>query len=216
METWTLLNELVPALLLGTVVTIQVSVFALLVGLVLGLLVGVARVYGTPIIYWTATAYSTLLRAVPAVVILFILFFVVARFIELSPLIAGIFAVGIASSAYQAEIFRGAINSVSEAQMIAARAVGMSRFKAIRYIILPQAFRIVIPAWSNEAAQVLKNSSLVYVLGVPELLREAQYVAARTFEPFIVFGTAALIYLVLTVVTARGLDLLERRVKIPT
>lgn len=215
MDTWSLLRELVPRLLQGTVVTLEVSVVALAVGLVVGSLVGIARVYGSPIVFWIATTYSTILRAVPPVAILFILYFVVAQFIDLPPLIAGMLAVGIASSAYQAEILRGAISSVSESQMIAARAVGMSRFKAIRWIILPQAFRLAIPAWSNEAAQVIKNSSLVYILGVPELLREAQYVAARTFEPFLVFGAAAAIYFILTVVTARGLDLVERRVKVP-
>jgi polar amino acid transport system permease protein len=123
----------------------------------------------------------------PVVVIIFILFFVIAELVDLSPFLAGAIALGFASGAYQSEIFRGAILSVPPGQMIAARAIGMSRFSAIRSIILPQAIRLAIPAWSNEFTLVLKDSTLVYVIGVPELLRRAQWVSARTLEPFIAF-----------------------------
>jgi polar amino acid transport system permease protein len=98
--------------------------------------------------------------------------------------------------------------------MVAARAIGMSRVKAIRYVVLPQAIRLAIPAWSNEAAIVLKDSSLVYVIGVPEILRRAEYVSARTLEPFVAFGAAALIYFCLTFIANRGLDYMERRYKL--
>ena len=92
----------------------------------------------------------------------------------------------------------------------------MTQTQAVRYIILPQAFRLALPAWSNEASGMIKASSLVYALGVPELLRQAEYVSARTFDPFPPFITAAVIYLVLTVATNLGLRALERRVAIPT
>jgi len=123
---------------------------------------------------------------------------------------------GIISSGYQLEVFRGAIQSVGSGQMVAARSIGMSRIKAIRHIILPQAIRIAIPPWSNEAATVVKDSSLVYALGVAEILRRAQFVSARTYEPFLAFSIAALIYFVLTFVTNRILDKVERRIEIPT
>jgi len=98
--------------------------------------------------------------------------------------------------------------------MMAARAIGMSRMKAIVNIILPQAFRLAIPPWSNEAAIVLKDSSLVYVLGVPEMLRRAQYVSARTHEPFVAFAAAAVLYFILTFITNRVLDAAERRFRL--
>ena len=123
---------------------------------------------------------------------------------------------GIISSGYQLEVFRGAIQSVGSGQMVAARSIGMSRIKAIRHIILPQAIRIAIPPWSNEAATVVKDSSLVYALGVAEILRRAQFVSARTYEPLLAFSIAALIYFVLTFVTSRILDKVERRIEIPT
>jgi polar amino acid transport system permease protein len=92
----------------------------------------------------------------------------------------------------------------------------MSRIQAIRYIVLPQALRLAIPPWSNEASIVLKDSSLVYALGVPEILRRAQQLSANTQQPFLAFGTAALIYFVLVFATNRALDYLSERTKLPT
>lgn len=201
-------------LLPGLGVTLSITIIALAAGFILGTSMAVLRVYGGPVLSGLAATYSITVRAVPVVVIIFILFFVIARFVDLSPFLSGALALGFASGAYQSEIFRGAILSVPPGQMIAARAIGMSRFKAIRNIILPQAIRLAIPAWSNEVTLVLKDSTLVFVIGVPEILRRAQYASARTLEPFLAFGTAAVIYLVLTFLASRSLDVLERRYKI--
>lgn len=198
----------------GTGVTLGVTVIALLVGFLLGTVLGVLRVYGGPALAGFAATYSAVIRGIPVIVVIFILFFVIARFVNLSPFLAGALALGIASSAYQSEVLRGAIISVPRGQMMAARAIGMSRLKAIVFVVMPQALRLAIPPWSNEAAIVLKDSSLVYVLGVPEILRRAQYVSARTYEPFIAFAAAALIYFVLTFLTNRSLDAVERRYRL--
>jgi polar amino acid transport system permease protein len=148
-------------------------------------------------------------------VLLFILYFIVSGSINLSPFWAGSISLGIVSSAYQLEIIRGAILSVSSGQMMAARAVGMNKMQAIRNVILPQTLRLAIPPWSNEAAIVIKDSSLVYALGVPEILRRAQLISASTQEPFLAFTTAAIIYFVFVFITNRLLDLLERKLRIP-
>jgi polar amino acid transport system permease protein len=108
------------------------------------------------------TIYSVVVRAVPVVVIIFVLFFVIAEFVNLPPFWAGSLALGFASGAYQSEIFRGAIQSVAPGQMTAARAIGMSRTQAVRHIILPQAIRLALPGWGNEATLVLKDSTLVF------------------------------------------------------
>ena len=165
-------------ILLGTIVTNGVTLVALPFGLGIGLLMALAHTYGGKILYRVASAYSILLRGVPPIVLLFILFFVLSGSIDLSPFWAGSLSLGIVSSAYQMEIIRGALLAVSAGQMTAARAVGMSRLQAIRYIVLPQALRLAIPAWSNEASIVLKDSSLVYALGVTEILRRALSFAA--------------------------------------
>ena len=203
-------------ILRGTGVTVAVTLIALPMGFLLGLFLALVRVYGGNITSTFSAVYSIVMRGIPPVVLLFVLFFMVTGGINISPFWAGSISLGIISSGYQLEIFRGAILSIGTGQMIAARSIGMSRLKAIRYIIIPQALRVAIPPWSNEAASLVKDFSLVFVLGVPEILRRAQYVSARTYQPFLAFGIAAGIYFLLTFTTNRVLDLLEMRLRIPT
>ena len=198
----------------GLWVTASVTLISLAIGFVLGLLMAAMRIYGGPIFSGVAACYSIAVRAVPTVVIIFILYFVISKFVDLSPFVSGALALGFATGAYQSEVFRGAILSVPQGQMIAARAVGMSRFKAIFNIVLPQAIRLAIPAWTNEATLVLKDSTLVYAIGVPEILRRAQYASARTLEPLAAYCTAAVLYLTLAFIISRSMDALERRYKI--
>ncbi len=200
----------------GTAYTVSVSLIALPLGLGLGLLFSLLYVYGGKIVSRIMAFYSTVMRGISPVVLLFILYFIVSGNINLSPFWAGSISLGIISSAYQMEIIRGALLSVSGGQMMAARAIGMSRLNAIQHVIIPQAFRLAIPPWSNEAAIVIKDSSLVYALGVPEILRRAQLISASTQQPFLAFITAGLIYFMLVFVTNRLLDRLERRMRIPT
>ncbi|MGA7875750.1 MAG: amino acid ABC transporter permease [Desulfoferrobacter sp.] len=207
---FTVLQYLVP----GLGVTVSVTLIALGIGFTIGTVMAVLRIYGGRILGAVAATYSILVRAVPVVVIIFILFFVISVVVDLSPFLSGALALGFASGAYQSEIFRGAIMSVPPGQMIAARAIGMSRFKAIRCIVLPQAVRLAIPAWANEFTLVLKDSTLVYVIGVPEIMRRAQWISSRTLEPFMAFGTAAVFYLVFTMLASRLLGIVERRYRI--
>ena len=200
----------------GTAITIAVTLVALPFGLFLGLLMALVHTYGGKILNRIAAAYSLLLRGVPPIVLLFILYFILSgRLVNLSPFWAGSLSLGIVSSAYQMEILRGALLAVGSGQMTAARAIGMSRLQSIRYIVLPQALRLAIPPWSNEVSIVLKDSSLVYALGVPEILRRAQQLSATTQQPFLAYGTAALIYFVLVFATNRALDTLSERTKLP-
>lgn len=200
----------------GTAITIGVTLVALPFGLVIGLLMALVHTYGGKILNRLAAAYSLLMRGVPPIVLLFILYFILSGTINLSPFWAGSFSLGIVSSAYQMEILRGALLAVGGGQMTAARAIGMSRLQSIQYIVLPQALRLAIPPWSNEVSIVLKDSSLVYALGVPEILRRAQQLSATTQQPFLAYGTAALIYFVLVFATNRALDYFSERTKLPT
>src|SRR5512138_2893762 len=200
----------------GTAITIGVTLIALPFGLVLGLLMALVHTYGGKILTRLAAIYSLLMRGVPPIVLLFILYFILSgKLINLSPFWAGSLSLGIVSSAYQMEILRGALLAVGGGQMTAARAIGMSRLQSIRFVVLPQALRLAIPPWSNEASIVLKDSSLVYALGVAEILRRAQQLSATTQQPFLAFGSAALIYFVLVFGANRLLDLLDRRTRIP-
>lgn len=209
-------NTFFSYILQGTAITVAVTLIALPFGLVIGLLMALVHTYGGKTLNRIATLYSLLMRGVPPIVLLFILYFILSGEINLSPFLAGSLSLGIVSSAYQMEILRGALLAVSGGQMTAARAVGLSRLQAIRHVVLPQALRLAIPPWSNEASIVLKDSSLVYALGVPEVLRRAQQLSATTQQPFYAFGAAALIYFVLVFATNRALDYLAERTKLPT
>lgn len=156
-------------------------------------------------------------RSIPALVLLF-LFYFGASFLQLnlSPFVAALLAMGFRSAAYQSQIFKGAIKSIDIGQMQAARSLGMTKLKAIRYIILPQALRISIPSWSNEYASVLKDTSLVYALGITELMRQGRYIVARTFgNAILVYIICALIYFVIVHLGVKLLDFLEDKYKIP-
>ena len=210
------ITVLVPYILRGLRVTLSVTAVALFSGLIFGIVIAILRVYGSAWISRILAAYVATIRALPHILLILIIYFMIARIIDLSAFWAGSLTIAIISSAYQAEIVRGAIQSVPAGQMMAARSIGMSRFKAIWHVVLPQAFRHAIPPWSNEAAIIVKDSSLVYVLGVPEILRQAQYYSARTYKPFTSYIAVAVIYFILTFSLNRGLDALEKRIRIPT
>ncbi len=204
-----------PYILGGVFTTLGLTVIALLVGLVIGMVIALLRVYGRKFGQGFATGYVVVLRGLPSLVILFIIYFMLAAYIDLPPFLAGCVALGVASSAYQAEIFRGAIQGVPPGQMQAARALGMTRTQAIVYVVMPQALRNAIAGWSNEAAVVVKDSSLVYAVGLPELLRRAQQVAARLYAPLLVYFVTGVIYFLLTFGANRMLGWLERATRIP-
>jgi len=129
--------------------------------------------------------------------------------------LTGIIVLGLNSSAYQAEYFRGAIMSVGSGQLMAAQSLGMSRFSGIRHIIVPQALRRVIPAWSNEAAYLPKYTVIVYFIGVEELFAEAHWIVSKTFISLTTYIVIAFIFLILITLISKLLDIVHKRTAIP-
>jgi polar amino acid transport system permease protein len=208
--------DVAPRLLAGLGTTVQLTIFAIGLGLVGGVLLALGRVYGNKPIYWVSTAYVQFVRGTPVLVQLFLIYYGLPAFeIRLDSLTAAILGLGLNSAAYQAEYFRGAIQSISRGQMLAARAIGMTNLQAIRYIVLPQALRIVIPPWSNELIYTLKYSSVAFIIGAPELMATGQIIASRNFRYFEVFLIVACIYLVCVLVISKLLDIAEHKLKIP-
>ncbi len=208
--------EIMPGLLKGAVVTLELTVCSISLGFILGVALALGRLYGKRPVSLFCTGYIEFFRGTPLLVQLLILYYGLPPYgIRLSSFVAGILGLGLNSAAYQAEYFRGAIQSVSQGEIMAARAIGMSRFKAIVNIILPQMFRIVIPSWSNELIYTLKYSSVAYMIGAPELMAQAKFIAAENFRYFEVFLVVAFIYLIVVVVLSRILSLVEKRVRIP-
>ena len=208
--------EGLPYVLGGIGVTLTVVGGALAMGLAFGLLLAVVQVYGRPWLRRLAGVYVWFFRGIPLLVLLFLFYFGVlgALEVELSPFMVAIIVLGLISSAYQAQILRGAILAVPEGQMKAARAIGMSDLRAIAAIILPQALRLAIPGWSNEYTVIMKDSAVTYALGVAELMARTNHVASRTYQHFWLYLMVGCVYLLLTWLGTRALRLLEERVAI--
>lgn len=205
-----------PYLLEGAGVTIGLAIALLSLGLIVGVGLAVAEVYGRRGLPWIATLIERFFRGVPAVVLLFLFYFGISGFYDISSFGAAVLALGLRSAAYQSQIFRGAIIAIPNGQMFAARSIGMSQRAAVRWIILPQAFRLSIGPWTNEAMSELKDTSLAYTIGVVELLRQASYIVSANYgHTLAVYGAAAVVYLVLSLLGNRFLYALEARLSVP-
>ena len=209
------ITYLIPYLLGGIGITLSVSFWALMFGAVGGLILAFIRTYGGRSAKGILVVFSAVFRSIPQTVLLLLLYFVIAGSVNISPYWAGVLSLALISCVYQQEIFRAAIESIDAGQMMAARAIGMSKWKAIFVIIMPQALRRALPSWTNEVAGIIKASSLVYLVGVPEIMRLAQYEIARSREPFAVYLSVALIYFICTYAICYLLRRLEKKLAIP-
>lgn len=208
--------EMLPSFLQGAWVTLQLTSVGLLMGIVLGLLAALGRIYGNKWVRALAVAYIELFRGTPALVQLFLVYYGLPGLgITLSRMLSAYLALGLNSGAYQAEYLRGAIQAVGEGQMIAGRAIGMSRWQTIRHIILPQALRIVIPAWGNEPISLLKSTAVAFLIAVPDLMTKAKAIAAQNYDPIGTYLAVALVYLAMVFVISEGMKWLERATVIP-
>ena len=217
-------REALPYMLGGVVWTVGLIVGAMLLGLTLGVPLSVLQVYGPRPLRRVVGLYVWLFRGLPILVQMYIFYFGLLAWISNlpgltglgldSPFVAAVLVLGLTSSAYQSQIFRGAIQSLPAGQLKAARALGMTDGQAIRSIILPQALRLSIPAWSNEYSILLKDSALAFTIGVVEIMARMRAIASTTHEPVSMSFLAGVIFFALTWVGVKGLSLLENKVRI--
>lgn len=207
--------DALPAILAGSAVTVGNVVLSLAMGLLLGVPMALAQVYGAPWLRRLIGLYVWFFRGVPILVLLFLFY---GLFISLgltnSFLICCV-VLGATSTAYQSQIYRGAIQSLPQGQLKAALSLGMSKRMGIATIIMPQALRLALPGFANEFSILLKDSAICYVLGTQDIMARASFAAARTHEHLALFASAGLIYFVLTVVVLKLLGRLETRLQIP-
>ncbi len=205
-----------PDLLSGMGMTLLLTAEGVLAGFVLGLAATLARTYGGKFWRNLAISYIELFRGTPLLVQVFLLYYGLPGLgITLSREWSAFLALGLNSGAYQAEYLRGSILAIGEGQMLAARAIGMSKWKAVFHIILPQALRLAIPAWANEPVSLLKATSVVFLIAVPELMTRAKMIASRTYDPISSYLAVAILYLVLVYVVDAAMKWLERRTRLP-
>ncbi len=205
-----------PLLLAGAGITIQITALSVSFGLLIGMFVGIARLSSLWPLKLLARAYIDFIRGTPLLVQIFLIYFALPLLLgmRIDPFIAAITACSINSGAYVAEIFRAGIQSIDKGQMEAGRSLGMSWAQTMRHIIMPQAFKRIIPPLGNEFIAMLKDSSLVSVIGFEELTRRGQLIIARTYGSFEIWLAVAFIYLMMTFTISRLVDYLERRYKI--
>ncbi|MBN2751778.1 MAG: amino acid ABC transporter permease [Rhodospirillaceae bacterium] len=211
------LIQAVPYLLGGAGMTIAAVLGGMGLGFVIGLPMAVAQIYGPAPLRALVALYVWFFRGVPILVLLFLFYFGLFQLFEwnIGALTSATVVLGMASGAYQSQIFRGAIQSLSRGQFRAASALGLSDAQAVRYIVLPQALRLSLPGWSNEYSILLKDSALAFVLGATEIMARTQFVATRTYQHLALSLAACGIYFILTWVGVRALRMLERRVAVP-
>ena len=208
-----IIQEYAPYFLKGTLLTIGLSIAGVLIGTVLGLLIGLGKMMRNKILSAPFKVYITVFRGTPLFVQIYIVHFGIIPAVTGSTngIATGIVALSLNSAAYVAEIFRSGIQSIEKGQMEAARSLGMTHVRSMWSVILPQAFKRIIPPLCNEFIVLVKDSSLLAAVAVPELMywgKAAQGQYYRVWEPYL---TAAVIYLVLTLVLSALLHLLERR-----
>jgi len=209
--------DVMPQLGQGLLVTLRLVAVAAPVGLVLGFVAGLARVYGALLPRGLAIAYQLVFRGVPLIVQLFILYYGLPRIgVTFTPFAAATLGFILCSGAYHSEYVRSAILSVPDGQMDAGRALGMSVRQTVIYIILPQVFRKAIPGCGNEIVYLIKYSSLAYLVTLVDLTGQGRLIAYASFRFFETFFVVGLIYVALVSITTSLLRVLENRLRIPT
>lgn len=201
-----------PGLLLtGLVMTLEISVLSIILGILIGLITGLARLSSSPAPKWLAIGYIELIRGTPLLVQIYIFYFFIGQVFRLSSFMAGVLALSFFAGAYIAEIIRAGIQSIHKGQMEAARSLGMNYPQAMQYIILPQAFKRILPPLAGQFISLIKDSSLVGVIALVELTRAGREIGTSTFNYFEVFFTVAALYLILTFSLSMIVQYLERR-----
>jgi polar amino acid transport system permease protein len=195
----------------GIMVTFMVTILAIIAATFLGLLVGLGQISRNRFINRISTIYVELIRGIPLLVQLFYIYFALGKFLHLQGMPAAVIAMAVCYGAYMGEIFRAGIQSIPKGQMEAAIALGLNRGEAIRFIILPQTMKVVLPAIGNEFIALLKDSSLISVLAIADILRRGREFASRTFLYFESYTMIALFYLILTLLLSRLVAQMEER-----
>ena len=204
--------ENIPHLLKGAILTVELSVLAIMIGFSMGVLIGMARLSKSRLMRYPAFTFINIIRGTPLLVQLFLIYYGLPQFgIKFSPFLAALTGMALNDAAYVAEITRGAIQSIEKGQWEAARATGLTFTQSMVHVIFPQAFRRMIPPLGNEFILLIKASSLVSTIAMVELTRTAQLIASATFRPMELLVGAAMIYLTMNLILQYTLSRVEVR-----
>ncbi|MCW4459515.1 amino acid ABC transporter permease [Microbacterium sp. MPKO10] len=210
---WLGVVDFIPILLVGLYYTLLVSVVGLLIGFVLGAIFGLGRISRNKIIYGASSVYVEVFRGVPILILAIWVFYALPLVLgfDIAPLVAGIISIGLNSGAYIAEVVRGAVQSVEKGQMEAGRSLGMSHHYTMQYVIWPQAFRRMIPPLGNQFIVSIKDTSVLSVILVPELVFQGRTIVATHYNALEIYTVVAVIYLIVTITLSKVLNITEKR-----
>jgi glutamine transport system permease protein len=215
-QSLTIILNALPNLLLGAVVTLEITALSVIFGMIGGCLIGITRLSPIVPLRWATRAYIDFFRGTPLLVQIFMIYFGLPALaqslgipLRFDRLVAAVVALSLNSAAYIGEIVRAGIQSIEPGQAEAANSLGMSGMQTMRYIIFPQALRRMIPPLGNEFITLLKDTSLVAVIGFEELFRRGQLIVANTYRAFEIYTAVALVYLVLTLASSQLFSFLE-------
>ena len=214
---WTIIPEFLPVFMKWLQTTLLISVISIALGFIGGILIGMCRISRNRLVYGASTVYVEAFRGTPLLIQIFLIYLGLPQlgiYVD-SPLVAGLIALSLNSAAYQSEIFRGGVQSISVGQIEAARSLGMTYNQALFNVVIPQALRNALPPYTNEFITMIKDSSLVMTIGVLELTQRGKLISATTGQSIPVLLFVALLYFVLTFSTSRILRYVERRFAIP-
>jgi polar amino acid transport system permease protein len=214
---WDLVASSIPLLAKGVVATLEFTALSVSVGLIIGVVGAAARVGSIALLRWIAGAYVEIVRNTPMLVQLYFVFYGLPRLgIRLDSNITALIALTLYCGAYMIEIVRAGVEAVGEGQITAARALGLSEAAVFRHIVLPQAFRISLPALGGQVIVMIKLSSLASVVGAMELTYQVVDIVAQTYRSFELYAMAGLIYLGLTLAIAGVFRMIETRLRTPS
>ncbi|MBF1119267.1 MAG: amino acid ABC transporter permease [Streptococcus sp.] len=202
-----------PLFLEGATTTVLLSFFSVIVGVGCGTLMALARLSSNKFLSKAAKVYIDIIRGTPLLVQLYLVYFGLATVLDLNDFVSGVIAVSVNTTAYIAEIIRSGIQSVDKGQMEAARSMGIPKRMAMRQIILPQAMKNILPAIGNEFATLIKETSIVSLIGIHDLMYSSDTVRGATFTVFIPLLMTAFLYFVMTTTIAFFMDKLERKLQ---
>lgn len=197
----------------GIYVTVELTLLSILFSVILGLIVGLLRMSRNPIVLWPSVAFIEINRAMPIMILLIWVYYCLPIILgmKLGGFATSIIGLSVYSSAFYAEIFRAGIQSIEKGQTDAAKAVGMTPFLAFRRIVLPQAFRRTLPPFISQCILVFKNTTLCYVLAVPEILYQGQYLSMQTFRPLEILSFIAVVFILIVIPITMIINNLEKR-----
>lgn len=195
----------------GIAITFEITILSIIFAVPLGLVTGLGRIARNRFINLTASTYVEIIRGIPLLVQLFYIYYALSRFFNVSAIASAVIAIAVCYGAYMGEVFRAGIMAIPRGQTEAARSLGFNRFQTMFLVVLPQAWRTILPPVGNECIAMLKDTSLVSILAVPDIMQRARSFAGNTFLYFETYTVVALLYLIITLILSKCVSQMEGR-----